>query len=698
MSTENRRRPREEEENVIDVETYESPRQRRKVVHANDMQNLQSDFRSYIDFPKRSSPPDVSARSESPPIRPHESESPTQTSRKSSRGKTLAIGPLKEEQLMSTIYNGQTLRPRKTIELEDGSFIRILAIKKAIYDGGATEISIQGPKFERTRCLQGLLMLKRNEVAMVSEFETVPLPSVVRIRLLALTNANYPKYRDITADDEIHGKLLCRWRVDENTKLVGCIRRIRNDEADKGYAVDESALREEWRGQLVNAVAMKKGGGKSRRGEIDTKNNDERTIDLTIDCADEVEVLPISRLPRNFCREPQFKGFGPTTYFLEPSGEDLSRSSRIGATSTTPAAVLPLSPTQSLPRKSILSKARPALINLRSPTPPIRADDMEYTFGDAFCGGGGMASGARAAGFINAWGFDFDPNAINTYKTNFPDCEAYHASADMFVQLQPEDLLVDVAHLSPPCQPHSPAHTVAGKDDDRNEASLFCVGPLLEASRPRMVTLEQTDGLLNRPEWFRSLVKCFTDMGFSVAWKVLRGVEYGVPQSRKRLFLLAASPGEMLPRWPTPKFAVPNDPETHHGRRPTRTVCDAISSIPPNATCHNPEEKLFAIPRGPVPDWGKPLNATILAGGGQYDVHPSGERAFTVRELACLQSFPITHQFIGSDTQKKKQIGNAVPPMLAEALMREVREALKRADRERLRKREGQLGGRFQQF
>ena len=55
-----------------------------------------------------------------------------------------------------------------------------------------------------------------------------------------------------------------------------------------------------------------------------------------------------------------------------------------------------------------------------------------------------------------------------------------------------------------------------------------------------MVTLEQTDGLLNRPEWFRSLVMMFTDLGFSLSWKVLHGVEYGVPQTRKRLFLLAA--------------------------------------------------------------------------------------------------------------------------------------------------------------
>lgn len=67
-------------------------------------------------------------------------------------------------------------------------------------------------------------------------------------------------------------------------------------------------------------------------------------------------------------------------------------------------------------------------------------------------------------------------------------------------------------------------------------------------------------------------------------------------------------------------------------------------------------------------------------------MHPSGLRPFTPRELACLQTFPVTHDFAGSVFQKKKQIGNAVPPVLAEALLREVRKAMEKADRERSKK------------
>lgn len=63
-----------------------------------------------------------------------------------------------------------------------------------------------------------------------------------------------------------------------------------------------------------------------------------------------------------------------------------------------------------------------------------------------------------------------------------------------------------------------------------------------------------------------------------------------------------------------------------------------------------------------------------------YDIHPEGNRRFTPRELACFQSFPFQHTFFGSNTEIKKQIGNAVPPLLAKALLIEVRKALEHSD------------------
>jgi DNA (cytosine-5)-methyltransferase 1 len=164
----------------------------------------------------------------------------------------------------------------------------------------------------------------------------------------------------------------------------------------------------------------------------------------------------------------------------------------------------------------------------------------KYTFGDAFCGGGGMSTGAQMAGLTNLWAFDRDQEAIDTYRIRFPEAQTYHASVDEFLTLDESDLRVDVMHLSPPCQPHSPAHTTPGKDDEENEATGLAVSSCLRKGRPRYATLEQTFGLLHRNEWFSAVIASFTSEGFSVKWEVLQCEQYGVPQTRKRLFILAA--------------------------------------------------------------------------------------------------------------------------------------------------------------
>jgi len=163
----------------------------------------------------------------------------------------------------------------------------------------------------------------------------------------------------------------------------------------------------------------------------------------------------------------------------------------------------------------------------------------KYTFGDAFCGAGGMSRAAEMAHFRVTWGVDCDEPAIQAYQMNFPAATPYHTHVDQLLRNLNESILVDVLHISPPCQPYSQAHTVAGKNDESNEAALFAITGLLEASRPRFATVEQTDGILYH-EFLPALMSPFLDKGFSVAFRVLYGSEYGVPQLRKRLVVIAA--------------------------------------------------------------------------------------------------------------------------------------------------------------
>lgn len=103
-------------------------------------------------------------------------------------------------------------------------------------------------------------------------------------------------------------------------------------------------------------------------------------------------------------------------------------------------------------------------------------------------------------------------------------------------------LFVDVLHLSPPCQVWSPVHTVPGQNDKQNFASLFACEELLKKSKPRMVTLEQTFGILH-PKFsqaFNSLIQMFTFYGYSVSWQLVEFQRWGLAQSRKRLIIIAA--------------------------------------------------------------------------------------------------------------------------------------------------------------
>lgn len=134
------------------------------------------------------------------------------------------------------------------------------------------------------------------------------------------------------------------------------------------------------------------------------------------------------------------------------------------------------------------------------------------------------------AGLKVKWGFDFNAHACETWRLNFPSAAMYEMSAfdvcDLWAQEgkagKPNRAQVDILHISPPCQFFSPAHTVAGKDDEMNTASLLACGRLLALVKPRIVTLEQTFGIGHAEftRWFNALIHQFTDNGYSLRWKM----------------------------------------------------------------------------------------------------------------------------------------------------------------------------------
>ncbi|KYK59907.1 rid1 [Drechmeria coniospora] len=306
-----------------------------------------------------------------------------------------------------------------------------------------------------------------------------------------------------------------------------------------------------------------------------------------------------------------------------------------------------------------------------------RGFGQKYTLFDAFAGAGGASRGAQSAGFKVLYAIDKSPDVWDTYQANFPETMLYGMSVDEFVQSTRRELLrADVLHLSPPCQYFSPAHTRQAAHDDENIFALFGCNELINRIRPRMITVEQTFGITHdrHQKYLKTLIGDFTQFGYSVRWKVVRLCHWGSAQDRKRLIVIAAAPGESLPPFPL-------DSHSESGRagcKPFTTIWSAIRGIRPRDPLHSIRDVKKHHPPRPALDTSRLVGTITTGAGGIY--HPDGTRDLTLREYACLQGFPPNHQFVGTKTSIRRQIGNAFPPNTVEMLYQHLQDWLLKAD------------------
>ncbi|CCG84203.1 protein of unknown function [Taphrina deformans PYCC 5710] len=278
----------------------------------------------------------------------------------------------------------------------------------------------------------------------------------------------------------------------------------------------------------------------------------------------------------------------------------------------------------------------------------LGAISTKYTIGDAFCGAGGVSRGAALAGLAVSWGFDVDAIVGMSYLSNFPQATFHQVDAQHFHTTP--DVHVDVLHLSPSCQAFSAMNTTedGGQHGEYNRDSFLSCLAVVKHVRPRIVTMEQVPGILfaRSSAYFNNFVRDLVDIGFSVRWDVLACEHFGVPQTRKRLFLIASCPGHSLPSLPT---------ATGHASK----VNDYL---------HRSAQRTEFADR-----W----HETITTKGG---LALDGSR-LTIAELQAIQAFPYNHIFQGTDAQIRRQIGNAVPPQLARCIFMQVLDCLREVDR-----------------
>jgi DNA (cytosine-5)-methyltransferase 1 len=288
---------------------------------------------------------------------------------------------------------------------------------------------------------------------------------------------------------------------------------------------------------------------------------------------------------------------------------------------------------------------------------------------DLFAGCGGLALGFEAAGFKTI-GFEMDEDASATYGANL------HGECHTLTLTPATDLgkRADVIIGGPPCQPFSVGGLQEGLRDKRNGFPAFISA--VERYSPRVFVFENVRGMLYRnKQYFDEVLSALTHMGYRVECCLLNAVAYGVPQRRERLFVVGHSG-----TWSWPK------PIRH-----TFTAGDALvglaDQIPTDAKFLTPSMDAYVAkyekaskcvrPRDlHLDDASRTVTCRNLNGatGDMLRVRlPDGRRRrLTVREGARLQSFPDRFCFRGSEGSQFNQIGNAVPPLLAKAIGREV--------------------------
>ena len=341
---------------------------------------------------------------------------------------------------------------------------------------------------------------------------------------------------------------------------------------------------------------------------------------------------------------------------------------------------------------------------------------MTYNVIDLFCGCGGLSKGYEEAGFNVLVGVDFDQAALNTFAKNH---QGVALKADLS-QKETYDKIneivagrtIDVIIGGPPCQGFS----LTGRrqfDDERNKLYLAMIDTV-KHYRPKAFMIENVPGMatLYKGEVKDEIIKRFTEMGYNVTYKVLCSADYGVPQLRHRLVFIGLRDSEDGFKFPEP-FLKPDE---------YVTCKDAISDLPPlvdelgeeiSSYSSAPETDYQKLMRGNakvlynhvainhkdfvketismVPDGGNYKDLPIGVGesrnfhvawtrycsykpsgtidtGHRNHFHYKWNRCPTVRENARLQSFPDDFVFLGNRTQQNRQVGNAVPPMMAQAI------------------------------
>lgn len=326
-------------------------------------------------------------------------------------------------------------------------------------------------------------------------------------------------------------------------------------------------------------------------------------------------------------------------------------------------------------RTDACSEARQEWLALLGEALPARDKRSNNGFKvlDLFSGCGGLGLGFEAAGFETV-GVDCDEDSATSYANNVGTSRCEKLATDSVFAA------ADVVIGGPPCQPFSVGGNQLGSNDGRNGFPVFLSA--VERLQPSVAVIENVRGLLYRNKTYaESVVTSLRRLDYSVSARLLNAKRHLVPQMRERVFIVATRVGwdwpDESPRLVTAGEAV-GDLVTRELAQPrllTRSMDRYIATYERKSKCINPRDLELGRPS-------RTLTCRNLSGATADMMRvrmPDGRRRMLeVREAARLQSFPDWFEFHGSERSQLEQIGNAVPPLLALAVARNVLQVLQK--------------------
>lgn len=331
--------------------------------------------------------------------------------------------------------------------------------------------------------------------------------------------------------------------------------------------------------------------------------------------------------------------------------------------------------------------------------PTLEKSDITHL--DCFCGAGIGEIGAHRAGLNTIMAFDNNKKAVETFNLNFGQVSVQLDAKTLLKGTEEESIAyiksvlpyADVISGGFPCKPWSIVGANKGESDEKTGNLGYVMTLIIKALQPKAFLIENVDGLVNKRNiaYFERMIQFLSDSGFNVKWDVLNAADYGVPQKRKRVFIVGFRNDLSIKDYTFPSATTPDQED----KVTIRKALEGLSQVPDGVNEHEGvglrnDEKPYAhkIPNGgnwknlPLEDQKAFMKRGFYSGGGRtgalFKVNPDSQaktilssplgkataqildwgvgepRRYTVRESLRLQTVPDSFRFASDMSLMKR--------------------------------------------